>query len=134
MKSGEKIYVIKTGEKNWITTAIRDGDCLCLYFGDEAFVGKAGFLYSFSMRDATPELNWECDTQSNIASTPAIVGENLLLINDAKRLFIVDKNSGTLKESMNIKGEAWTSGIVYKNGKFYFSCKDAHVYEAILER
>ena len=122
LQLGQIINKIETGEQSSIREIINDEENI--YFGDEK-----GYFYSYNLSNLEPKLNWKLQTSGKIQTIPAISGENILLLNDDSKLYVIDKKSGILILEKKIKGEGNISGVTLANDKIYFSCGGGSVYE-----
>lgn len=122
LQSGQMLTRIETGEQSSIRELIHDEENI--YFGDEN-----GTFYSYSLSNLDAKLNWKLQTSGKIQTIPAISGQTIFVLNDASKLFAIDKNSGVLVCEKKLKGEGDISGVTIANGKIYFSCGGGHVYE-----
>ncbi|WP_196888983.1 PQQ-binding-like beta-propeller repeat protein [Aureivirga sp. CE67] len=100
-----------------------------LYFGD-----SAGIFYAYEIKKGK-DLNlksnklWEYESGRSIESYPEIYGENILFINDDKKLICLNKYHGEMNWKFNTKGEAKISGIVIENQNIYLSVSKGYVYK-----
>lgn len=130
LMTGRQINSIHTGERESIREIIHNGSEF--FFGDEK-----GMFYSYNCSnadgDTPPALNWKVDTGGSIQSIPAIKDGKVLVMSDAKKMFVIDEKSGEVEYEMKIKGEASISGITQRDNKIYFSCGGGCLYEAKLD-
>lgn len=122
LQSGQMLTRIETGEQSSIREIINDEENI--YFGDEN-----GYFYSYNLSNLDAKLNWKLQTSGKIQTIPAISGQNIFLLNDASKLFAIDKNSGEPVFEKKLKGEGNISGVTLANDKIYFSCGGGSVYE-----
>lgn len=122
LQLGQIIGKIETGEKSSIKEIINNEENI--YFGDEK-----GYFYSYSLLNLEPKLNWKLQTGGKIHTIPAIIGQNILFLNDDSKLYVIDKKSGMQILEKKIKGEGNISGVTLVNDKFYFSCGGGSIYE-----
>ena len=122
LRLGQMLTRIETGEQSSIREIINDEENI--YFGDEN-----GYFYSYNLSNLDAKLNWKLQTGGKIQTIPAISGQNIFLLNDACKLFAIDKNSGEPVFEKKLKGEGNISGVTLANDKIYFSCGGGSVYE-----
>ena len=122
LRLGQMLTRIETGEQSSIREIINDEENI--YFGDEN-----GYFYSYNLSNLDAKLNWKLQTGGKIQTIPAISGQNIFLLNDASKLFAIDKNSGEPVFEKKLKGEGNISGVTLANDKIYFSCGGGSVYE-----
>lgn len=122
LQLGQMLTRIETGEQSSIREIINDEENI--YFGDEN-----GYFYSYNLSNLDAKLNWKLQTGGKIQTIPAISGQNIFLLNDACKLFAIDKNSGEPVFEKKLKGEGNISGVTLANDKIYFSCGGGSVYE-----
>ncbi|NJL15119.1 MAG: PQQ-binding-like beta-propeller repeat protein [Microscillaceae bacterium] len=122
LKSGGLKIRIETGINSAIREVVAEDDDI--FFGDEK-----GFFYSYKILENKAVLNWKIATEGTIQTVPAIIDENVLVLNDASKLLVIDKIKGIVLNEKKVKGEGNLSGITIYNGKIYFSCGGGTLYE-----
>lgn len=122
LQSGQILTRIETGEQSSIKEIINDEENI--YFGDEK-----GYFYSYNLSSIDAKLNWKLQTAGEIETIPAISEQNIFLLNNASKFYVIDKKSGIVVLEKKIKGEGNISGVTLSNDKIYFSCGGGSVYE-----
>jgi len=92
-----------------------------------AYIGNArGSIYAVSMRFGT--IMWRHDTpHGKMASSPAVIGENIVYHTMDGHVFVLDRASGTLRRQYSIGSPVESSPVVWR-GVDYFGAWNGRLY------
>ena len=124
-QNGELLHQIETGIRESIREIVVMDNFI--YFGDSS--GKCYCFKITSTPQVSSELIWEQQTDGGIESAPAFFKEDILFINDNKKLLSLNRVSGELNWTFNTKGEAGISGILVDGEDIYLSVGKGFAYK-----
>lgn len=108
-----------------------------LYFGsvelDANYNTTGGYFYCVDTSNGNVVWRYDSSTRGYYGAAPAIIGDYVVVGDDAGIVRSFNKNTGALVSYLSTSAGSIRSGIVYKDGNIYFTAKPGQLLKASID-